>query len=77
MNPTNPEDELAQGRMALWLTPDDIAFLSNEWRKIPDNVDDETKERWARIAFRAASALHKAGVTYEPEFPKEDQKYRR
>lgn len=77
MNPTNPEDELAQGRMALWLTPDDIAFLSNEWRKIPDNVDDETKERWARIAFRAASALHKAGVTYEPEFPEEDQKYRR
>ncbi|MCH1918733.1 hypothetical protein L9G15_04730 [Shewanella sp. A3A] len=76
MNPTNPEDELAQGRMALWLTPEDIAFLSNEWRKIPDNVSDQTKDRWARIAFRAASALHKAGIKLAAEFPEQDEKYR-
>lgn len=73
---TDPEEEQACGRIALWLDPSDIAFLANEWRKIPENVSEPVKEAWARVAFRASTALHKAGVSYSPEFPSDDEKYR-
>ncbi|WP_147336789.1 hypothetical protein [Pseudomonas abyssi] len=73
---TDPEEEKSRGRIALWLDPSDIAFLANEWRKIPDNAPESVKEAWARVAFRASTALHKAGVSYSPEFPSDDEKYR-
>jgi hypothetical protein len=72
---TNPEEEIAKGRIALWLDSEDIKFIADEWRKIPDNVPDSVKETWGRIAFRAMSALHKSGVGYEPNFPDATQKY--
>jgi len=30
MNPTQPADEMAKGRIALWLSPEQIAFIANE-----------------------------------------------
>jgi hypothetical protein len=75
VRPTNPEEEVAKGRIALWLDPDDIKFIADEWRKIPDNVSDSIKEIWGRIAFRAMAALHKSGMDYEPKFPDDSQKY--
>jgi len=61
--------------MAFWLSPEQIAFITNEWRKIPGNVAPDVKENWAAIAFRGMAALHKAGVIYEPLFPGEDEVY--
>lgn len=73
---TDSDYEKERGRLALWLSPEDIAFLANEWRKIPESVTPEVSEAWSRVAFRAMSALRKSGISYEPEFPNEDQKYR-
>jgi hypothetical protein len=75
-NPTQPEHEKAQGRIAFWLSPEQIAFIADEWRKIPENADPQVKENWAAIAFRAMSALHRAGIAYEPAFPDDRQRYR-
>ena len=57
-----------EGKLAFWLSPRDIMFLANEWRKIPYNIPEEISESWTRIAFRAMSVLHKSGIEYEPEF---------
>ncbi len=75
MKPANSDEELNKGRVALWLDPEDVAFLADEWRKIPDNAPDQTRETWSRIAFRASSLLHKSGLKYEPKFPNDDEKY--
>lgn len=32
-------EEIEKGRIPLWLDPNDILFLLNEWRKIPNNAD--------------------------------------
>ena len=72
---TNPDEELAKGRIALWLDPDDIKFIADEWRKIPDSVPPDIKKTWGRIAFRAMAALHKAAIAYEPRFPSQQEKY--
>ena len=76
MNTTNEQVEKEKGRLALWLAPEDLEFLKNEWRKIPDNAPDQVKEKWSHIAFRATSALHKAGVKVDEKFPEEHEKYR-
>jgi len=76
LNTTNEQVEKEKGRLALWLDPEDLEFLKNEWRKIPENAPDQVKERWSRIAFRASSALHKAGVKAAEKFPEEHEKYR-
>ena len=75
VRPTDPEAELEAGRIALWLDPDDIAFLADERRKIPEGASEPVRATWARIAFRAMAALHKAGVEYEPRFPSDDEAY--
>jgi hypothetical protein len=75
MDPTDPDDEIAKGRIALWLSPEQIAFIANEWRKIPNDAPPEVSECWSDIAFRSMAALHKAGVTYEPLFPDEGDAY--
>ena len=67
--------ELKKGRIAVWLDPNDIKFLANEWRRIPETIAASDKETWARIAFRLMSALNKSGVEYKPKFPNEDEKY--
>jgi len=57
------------------LDPNDIKFIANEWRKIPENISDTDKETWNRIAFRFMTSLNKAGIEYKPEFPNENGKY--
>ena len=69
------KSELEKGRIAVWLDPNDIKFIANEWRRIPENISDSDKETWNRIAFRFMTSLNKAGIEYKPEFPNEDGKY--
>jgi len=75
-NGTDSEKESEEGNLAFWLAPEDIKFIANEWRKIPEGVQEAISESWSRIAFRAMSALHKSGIEYEPEFPSEKEKYK-
>lgn len=67
--------ELNKGRIAVWLDPNDIKFIANEWRKIPENINDSHKETWGRIVFRFMTALNKAGIEYKPEYPIDMKKY--
>ena len=69
---TNSSAEKATGRLAFWMEPKDIAFIADEWRKVSDSKSDGVREQWGRIAFRAMSALHKAGIKYEPRFPSDE-----
>ena len=75
MNKIDREEEIAKGRVALWLDPSDIAFICNEWRRLPQNLSETEREAWARIAFRGMAALHKNDIAYSPEFPEEDRQY--
>ncbi len=61
IEPTKPDEELAKGRVALWLDPEDIEYLSNHCC-CADDADTTQTERCARIRFRAMAALHKAGL---------------
>lgn len=61
VQPTDPEAELAQGRIALWLDPADLAWLSRRC-DCPEDASEEQRDRCARVRFRAATALHKAGL---------------
>ena len=59
--PTNPEEEKVQGRVALWLDPEDIRWLASHCPCA--EIDPiESRERCAWIRFRASAALHKAGL---------------
>ena len=60
-DPTDPKDETAKGRVALWLDPEDLEWLSKTCRCEDDTATAEI-ERCARIRFRASAALHKAGL---------------
>jgi hypothetical protein len=68
---TDGHSEPAAGRLALWLDLKDIAFIADQWRRIPDAQDEATRDAWSRLAFRAVAALRKAGIDYEPKFPDE------
>ncbi len=68
---TNSDAELAEGRLALWLDPEHIELLGNEWRGLAGSAPDETRKKWAEVGFRAVSALHKAGIEFRPSFPEE------
>ncbi|WP_123979217.1 hypothetical protein [Streptomyces sp. Ag109_O5-1] len=56
--PTDPQAEAAQGRIALWLDPEDLHWLARHCCCF-DDATDEHKDRWGRIRFRASTALHK------------------
>jgi hypothetical protein len=58
--PTDAATEQAKGRIALWLDPEDLRWLSRRCDCPPD-APAEVTERCARIRFRAQAALHKAG----------------
>lgn len=73
---TQEQIEKEKGRVAVWLDPDDIKFLANEWRKIPENANQSSKETWGRIAFRLMTSLHENGIKYDPKFPNETDKYK-
>lgn len=66
---TNAEAESTSGRIAFWLDPASIAFIADEWRKLPQDMPDEDRRRWSEIAFRAMSALHKFGIDYTARVP--------
>ena len=76
IKPTDSIEERDKGKIPVWLDPEDVIFITNEWRKIPENAPDEILEKWSRVAFRLSAALHKHGVDYEPEFPSEDETYK-
>ena len=74
---TNSKKEKGSGKIALWLEPTDIEFISNEWRKIPEEIDESDREKWSRVAFRCMTALHKANIAYEAKHPSEKEKYKK
>lgn len=69
-------EEIEKGRIPLWLDPNDILFLLNEWRKIPDDVNESVIGNWSRIAFRASTALHKNGIKNETSKVSDSEKYK-
>jgi hypothetical protein len=75
MQLTNAEEELSKGRIALWLSPEQLTFLANEWRKIPTNAPENVQENWHAIAFRSMTAMHKANIDYTPIFPATNEIY--
>lgn len=66
---TDAESEQSAGKLAFWLQPAAIGFIIDEWRKLPNGMPDDDREQWADIAFRAMSALHKAGIDYRAKAP--------
>ncbi len=61
ITPTNELDEKNKGRIALWLDPEDIQWISEHCCCLEDTSEDE-KNRCSRIRFRAKAALHKVNV---------------
>jgi len=61
IEPTNTEEEKNRGRIALWLDPQDLEYLSKHCC-CNDDADEMQTKRCARIRFRANAALHKAGL---------------
>ncbi|UNU43212.1 hypothetical protein EAO27_11170 [Sphingopyxis sp. YF1] len=61
VKPTDSEREIVAGRIALWLDPADLEWLS-ERCDCPNDAPAEQRDRCARIRFRSRSALHKAGL---------------
>jgi hypothetical protein len=59
--PTDPSSELAKGRVALWLDPQDLWYLAGHCC-CPKGADTQTRERCGRLRFRANAALHKSGL---------------
>lgn len=66
---TDARLETSRGRLAFWLDPTDVAFIVDQWRKMPDDMAGDERKRWADIAYRGMSALKKAGVDYTAKRP--------
>jgi len=64
--PTDPEREIALGRVALWLDPADLRWLATHCC-CPEDAPDEQRQRCSRLRFRAGAALHKAGLSTDYE----------
>ncbi|QWP75344.1 hypothetical protein J5226_17190 [Lysobacter sp. K5869] len=64
--PTNDdaerERERERGRVALWLDPSDLDWLSRRC-DCAEDASEEQRERCARVRFRARAALRKVGLT--------------
>jgi len=63
--PTDAEREQELDRIALWLDPDDLRWLARHCC-CPADATHEQRQRCGRLRFRAAAALHKAGLTLNP-----------
>ena len=68
--------EISKGRLPLWLEKEEVIFLANEWRKIPERIDENSKKFWSQIAFKSKSVLHKNEIEYDTIFPKDNEKYK-
>ena len=64
IEPTDPQREATLGRVALWLDPDDLRWLSRHCC-CPADASEEQRQRCGRLRFRAMAALHKAGLVDE------------
>lgn len=67
------QKEIGKGRVALWLTPEDLEFLACEYSRIPDGAPEDVSRIWMRIAVRAHAALQKSGHRGLPFEPSGDQ----
>ncbi|MFE0173607.1 hypothetical protein ACFWZ2_14910 [Streptomyces sp. NPDC059002] len=56
--PTDPQAEAAQGRLPLWLDPEDLRWLARHCC-CDETASDEDKDRCGRLRFRAGTTLHK------------------
>ena len=61
---TIPSDESDAGRIAVYLDPDDIRWLSSRC-ECDDSATDNEREHCARIRFRSSTAMHKAKQTID------------
>lgn len=52
--------ESEKGRVALWLDPEDVEWLSNHCCCV-ENAPPKCTDRCLRIRFRSHAALHKSG----------------
>jgi hypothetical protein len=59
--PTDPEREAHLGRVALWLSREDLGWLASRCA-CTDTTPNEERDQCGRIRFRARAALHKAGA---------------
>ncbi len=62
--PTDPEAERTQGRVAVWLDPEDVLWLLHYLTGY--SADAAEFERVGRLRFRLQAALHKAGLPNDP-----------
>jgi hypothetical protein len=60
-NFTIPSDESDAGRVAVYLDPADIRWLTARC-ECDDNTDEDVRDRCGRVRFRTSSALHKTTV---------------
>lgn len=60
-NPTNPERERENGRVPVWLDPEDVRWLAR-YLAGQDGETEEDNERLGRLRFRLVAALHKEGL---------------
>jgi hypothetical protein len=60
--PTDSVYESQKGRVAVWLDPEDLKWLSTHCCCPPD-ASKEVTDRCARIRFRTGAALHKSGIS--------------
>jgi hypothetical protein len=65
ITPTEPDEEIEKGRVALWLDPADLDWLSRQCF-CTDVTPEVEKDRCGRVRFRANAALHKAGLKRSP-----------
>jgi hypothetical protein len=61
VTPMDADREQAKGRIALWLDPEDLRWLSQHYCCSVD-APSEITSRCARLRFRARAALHKTGL---------------
>ena len=61
IEPTDLEREKSLGRIALWLEPEDLQYLSSHCC-CTDETPKAQRDRCGRIRFRAHAALYKSGV---------------
>lgn len=69
---TDRTRELEKGRVALWLSVEDLSWLSTHCC-CTDQDTKEARDRCARVRFRARAALHKSGIKVELGEPGEQQ----
>jgi hypothetical protein len=68
ITPTDPQHEASLERIALWLDVADLQWLAKHCC-CPSDAEEEQRQRCARLRFRAAAAIHKAGLPDSTEAP--------